>query len=134
MDSGDEENDSKQPVVMPFEYGRPRREYVGPLVNRVLGMCGAHQELILFLLIWPKNAPAALASKARSYDMTGLAHVSHLAKTLDDTETGPETTRVTRLHTPALGTAMLIRYYEGRSSAKAPSASSTASSTWTRVA
>ncbi|OAA54534.1 Protein kinase-like domain protein [Niveomyces insectorum RCEF 264] len=113
FDNNDNDNKgNKQPTVWRFEYGRPRKVYVGPFVNSVLGMCGVDQRLILFRLVWPQNAQAALARKARSYVMTGLAHVSHLAKTLDDTETAPETTRVTRLHTPALGTAMLIRYYE----------------------
>ncbi|CAK7213451.1 hypothetical protein SCUCBS95973_001797 [Sporothrix curviconia] len=52
-------------------------------------------------------------NKVQRLATTGLAGVALLAKTIDDTETAPETTRVTRMHTPALGHEMLIRYVAG---------------------
>ncbi|CAK7199526.1 hypothetical protein SEUCBS139899_002206 [Sporothrix eucalyptigena] len=98
------------PKVFPFQYGRPRKVYVGPYANPVIGMCGEHRDLVLLRLIWSEDAQEAIARKANRLSMRGVANVPQLAKTIDDTETAPETTRVTRIHTPALGHAMLIRY------------------------
>ena len=48
---GDETTDS-----LPFEYGRVRKVVVGPNFNNIIGMGGVKRNLVLFQLVWHRNA------------------------------------------------------------------------------
>lgn len=110
---GDEDNEFQ------FEPERVRKVLVGHGINRVLGMCGPGSKRILFRIVWPKNDPtASTASTASTAKAIGhnramsRSEAARFARKLDDTESTPETTRITRMHSPALGPSLVIRYHK----------------------
>ncbi|CAK7201547.1 hypothetical protein SEUCBS139899_004253 [Sporothrix eucalyptigena] len=94
------------PKVFPFRSEPPRRVYVGPTANPVVGMCGPGRNQFLFRLVWNARADTKLADEARVYAAADHALAPSLARTQDDTETAVETRQISRMLTPGAGAVM----------------------------
>ncbi|KAI0448492.1 kinase-like domain-containing protein [Xylaria acuta] len=85
-------------TAFPFEYGRPRKVVVFGGINDIIGIGGVSRDLIQFRLKWYQD-PIETTEKAKERRGFALEENTHLAETIDESETAPVSQRETRLHT-----------------------------------
>ncbi|KAI0439398.1 kinase-like domain-containing protein [Xylaria telfairii] len=82
----------------PFQYGRPRKIAVLHNLNGIIGIGGVGRDLFQFRIKWYQDTLETI-EKARERGEFALDENSHLAETIDESETAPVSGRETRLHT-----------------------------------